>query len=1099
MSPRSSSSSDARELPAGRTRPGRASPFVASGFFVLRTPLLPFDALTSWSEHMEAPGAAPDALEAALQRDRQHLRAGLRQWVEDPLIREALFIASPALVESLHYWQDKPDSEQGLKVERTLVRYFARMSGRSTPFGLFAGLSVGRIGPATRLHLSPREELRRHTRLDMDYVCALVEKVQQEPAVRSALHYVPNSSLYLAAGRLRYMEMRHIGRERTYHLVAVEPSSYLEATLARARGGASVEALAQALVQDDPEIELGDARDFILELIDSQVLVSTWAPTLTGPEPIPYLLEQSANVPALQPTREKLASAHEALGRIDAARPGVPDATYRDIARMLEGLPVPAELPRLFQVDMVRPMREATLSPAVVETCQGAVETLHRLAVTAGADTPIGRFQRRFLARYEDRAVPLLEALDEDTGIGFALEGGTGSGTGPLLQGFAFPRQEGGRRFPDSPRWTHLMTRLESCWRTQAQELILTEDDVRVMESKGTLPLPETFSLVAAVVGASAEHVDRGDFRVLLENLAGPSGAVMLGRFCHADADLEAATREHLRAEEALRPDALFAEVVHLPQGRMGNVICRPALRQHDLVFLGQSGVPTEQQIALSDLWLSVEQGRLVLRSRKLGREVIPRLTHAHNYFTLGLGAYRFLGQLQQQGVVNLAFNWGPLAQVPFLPRVVHGRAVLSLAKWNVTAEQLKAWGAEQGSARFAAIQRFRREARLPRWVYLHDGDNQLPIDLDNVLSVDTFIHLTRKRPAGVQLEELYPSPEGLCVTGPDGRYHHELVLPFHRREPSRAAAGARAAPSAAVRRTFPPGSEWLYAKLYTGTATADRLLTLTLTPVLRRLSAAGAISHAFFLRYGDPDWHVRVRLHGPPERLHAEALPALMAACASALDSGEGWKLQLDTYEREVERYGGPAGVELAEQLFAADSDAVLGLLEAYPGDAGASVRWKLALLGLDTLLSGLGLSLPAKLDIATRCRHGFGAEFHVNAHFEDQLSQRFRQERRELEQLLSLTAAHEGPWKAALDILERREQRLRPIAQQLHTAEREGLLTVPVTGLAGSFLHMHVNRMLPSDQRAQELILYDFLARLYRSRLARARKAEDAGGAPA
>lgn len=1089
MPPRTSASSDARENPAERTRSGRTSPFVASDFFVLRTPLLPFDALTSWSEGLEAPGATPDAREAALQRDRQRLRTRLRQWVEDPLIREALFIASPALVESLHYWQEKPDSEQGLKVERTLVRYFARMSGRSTPFGLFAGLSVGRTGAVTRLHLSPREELRRHTRLDMDYVCALVEKVQQEPAVRSALRYVPNSSLYLAAGRLRYMEMRHTGRERTYHLVAVEPSSYLEATLARARGGASVAALAQALTQDDPDVGLEDAHAFILELIDSQVLVSTWAPPLTGPEPIPYLLEQSAELPALQPTRTKLASAHEALGGIDAARPGVPEEAYRDVARMLEGLPVPAELPRLFQVDMVRPAREATLSPVVVEACRSAFDALYRLAITTGgSDTPIGRFQQRFLARYEDRAVPLLEALDEDTGIGFAADGGTGSGTGALLQGFAFPRNEGDRRYPDGAKWRHLLTRLESCWRTQSQELVLTEDDLRAMEAKDTLPLPESFAIVAAVVGASAEHVDRGDFRILLESLAGPSGAVMLGRFCHADSDLEAATRAHLRAEEALRPDAVFAEVVHLPQGRMGNVICRPALRQHDLVFLGQSGVPSEHQIELSDLWLSVEQGRLVLRSQKLGREVIPRLTHAHNYFSLGLGAYRFLGQLQQQGVQNLAFSWGPLAPAPFLPRVVHGRAVLALAKWNVTPERLKAWGAAQGSERYEALQQFRQEARLPRWVCLHDGDNQLPIDLDNVLSVDTFIQLTRKRPAGVTLEELYPTPDALCVTGPDGRYQHELVLPFHRREPLRQAARTRTGPS--VRRTFPPGSEWLYAKLYTGTATADRLLTLTLAPVLRRLTSAGAISRAFFLRYGDPDWHLRLRLHGTPERLHAEALPALMAACASALDSGEGWKLQLDTYAREVERYGGPAGIELAEQLFAADSDAVLALLEAHPGDAGANARWRLALLGMDRLLDGLGLSLPAKLEVATRCRRGFGAEFHVDARFEDQLSQRFRQERRELEQLLDLTPSQVGPWKAGLDILTQRDQRLRPIAERLHAAEREGHLTVPVAALADSFLHMHVNRMLASDHRAQELILYDLLARLYRSRLARARK---------
>ncbi|MFP2928922.1 lantibiotic dehydratase, partial [Pyxidicoccus sp. 3LG] len=923
----------------------------------MRTPLLPFDTLESWGLELEGPGAAPDALEEALERDRRRLRAKLRHWMEDALIRESLFIASPALVEGLHYWLDDAGSEEGLKVERTLVRYFARMAGRSTPFGLFAGLSLGRPGEATRLRLAPREDLRRHTRLDMDYVCALVEQVQREPAVRRALRYVPNSSLYLAAGRLRYMEMRHTGRERTYHLVAVEPSPYLEATLERARGGATLETLAGALVADDPDVGLDDARAFIDELIESQVLVSTWAPPLTGPEPVPYLLEQSRGVPELAPTRTKLAAAHEALDRIDASPPGVPVESYQDVARMLEGLPIPAELPRLFQVDMVRPTLEATLSPGVVDASRSAFEALHRIALGSASDSPLARFQQRFMARYEERAVPLLEALDEETGIGFAADGGPGSGTGPLLQGFAFPRHGGNRRVPEGARWKHLLTRLESCWRTQAHELVLTEDDLRAMESKGTLPLPESFAIVGTLVASSTEHVDQGDFRLVLESLVGPSGAVMLGRFCHADAELEAATRDYLRAEEALRPHALFAEVVHLPQGRMGNVICRPALRDHDLVFLGQSGVPAEHRLELSDLTLSVEQGRLVLRSRRLGREVIPRMSHAHNYHSIGLGPYRFLGQLQQQGVLNMAFSWGPLGDAPFLPRVVHGQAVLALACWRVDAEALKAWGATRGAARFQALQRFRREARLPRWVCLRDGDNQLPIDLDNVLSVDTFVQLARGRPHGVTLEELYPGPGELCVTGPDGRYVHEVVLPFHRREPLGQAPRARTTPAApALVRTFPPGSEWLYAKLYTGMATADRLLTLTLAPVLRRLTAAGAVSHWFFLRYGDPDWHLRLRLHGAPERLHAEALPALQAACASALTSGESWRLQLDTYEREVERYGGPAGIELAEQLLAADSEAVLALLEAYPGDAGASLRWRLALLGMDTLLDGLG-----------------------------------------------------------------------------------------------------------------------------------------------
>ncbi len=52
--------------------------------------------------------------------------------------------------------------------------------------------------------------------------------------------------------------------------------------------------------------------------------------------------------------------------------------------------------------------------------------------------------------------------------------------------------------------------------------------------------------------------------------------------------------------------------------------------------------------------------------------------------------------------------------------------------------------------------------------------------DLDNVLSVESFVQLVRERPA-VVLEEFFPAPDELCATGPEGRYAHELVVPFIR------------------------------------------------------------------------------------------------------------------------------------------------------------------------------------------------------------------------------------------------------------------------------------------------------------------------------
>jgi hypothetical protein len=135
--------------------------------------------------------------------DRQHLRERLQAILSRPEVRDALFVAAPNVIERLHLWIEDPDSERGRKVEHVLVRYFSRMTGRATPFGLFAGISTGVISDQTNLVIAGRELYRRHSRLDMDYLFALVDAVTRDPALRSSLKFYPNSSLYCAADRVR--------------------------------------------------------------------------------------------------------------------------------------------------------------------------------------------------------------------------------------------------------------------------------------------------------------------------------------------------------------------------------------------------------------------------------------------------------------------------------------------------------------------------------------------------------------------------------------------------------------------------------------------------------------------------------------------------------------------------------------------------------------------------------------------------------------------------------------------------------------------------------------------------------------------------------
>ena len=48
----------------------------------------------------------------------------------------------------------------------------------------------------------------------------------------------------------------------------------------------------------------------------------------------------------------------------------------------------------------------------------------------------------------------------------------------------------------------------------------------------------------------------------------------------------------------------------------------------------------------------------------------------------------------------------------------------------------------------------------------------------------------------------------------------------------------------------------------------------------------------------------------------------------------------------------------------------------------------------------------------------------------------------------------------------------------------------TLPILELVPSYIHLNVNRLIRSAQRAHELVLYDLLVRLYESQVARAKQ---------
>jgi thiopeptide-type bacteriocin biosynthesis protein len=1073
------------------------------GFFVLRTPLLPFDEFIKLSEGVDTMVALdnPERFQDAYATDRGELRKRLRSIVTRPEVRDALFLAAPNIIERLHFWTSDPDSERGRKIEHVLVRYFSRMTGRATPFGLFAGVSTGAIGDETNLTINGRAGYRRHTKLSMDYLSALTDAITRDPKLRNELRFRPNNSLYRVGDRVHYVESRLKENERSYHLVAAEETRYLSAILDRAVPGVKPLALAAAL--NNGNVSLQNARDYVAQLIDSQILVPDIGLNISGPAALHPLIEELGHGKKTAEIANVLQNTKEELALIDRDGLGIEVEHYRLMARSLERLPATVNVARLFHVDLVKPAPAAVLGPTVLAEIERGVEILH--ALSPRGENDLTRFREAFFKRYEDREVPLVEALDEEIGVGFGIS----EESSPLLEDLDFPSNTDEQRI-NSKRHTFNLSKLCEALSAGAREINYDEAELEQLRSEKSAPLPDSFAVEAAIAAPSSEALAAGDFRILIGNGSGPSAALSMGRFCHADENLKQKVWALLRDEEAQQPNAIFAEVVHVPSGRLGNIASRPLMRDYEIPYLARSIVASDHQIPITDLYVSIRDNRMSLRSARLNREVIPRMTNAHYFSWRSPAIYRFLCLLQDESTASLPkWDWGALDTAPFLPRVCSRRLVLAPARWHVPNEELRALVKEKDAARFRAVQSWRKVRDLPRLVKLADRDSQLCVDFENILSVESFVQLVKDRDQATLLE-FFPAPDELCASSPEGTFVHELIVPFLSPRLSNAqTTETRAKPveiltetnmhRRIVARRFPPGSEWLYVKLYTGPATADRILRDLVKPFVKKLKKSGEVDRWFFIRLSDPDFHLRLRFHGEPDCLRIRVQPLFKDALTTFIGDGRVWRAQYDTYEAEIERFGGAASIILSEKLFQMDSEAVLELIERLePGDAGAGERWMLTVYGIDRLLGDFGFNLDMKHSILRKMRDLFAKEFGMDQTLLIQLNEKFRKEKTTLQSLLNAQVKQCHPLAPGIAILQARSRRLSSIVRELRLNEQKQQLSLSLPQLMPHYIHMHANRLLRNAHRPQELVLYHLLTRHYQSQLKSTRVARQSNNQP-
>jgi hypothetical protein len=759
-----------------------------------------------------------DALRAEgselLAAEGTRAREALRRLLGEFRLRNGLLLASPSLAAQLDDYVTTPahaTDKRTRKVERSAISYVLRAAAKPSPFSTFTGVALGRVrydllddrpdGTPAQVESAWTSRVR----INVVALTRLAEAVAADPTRRGDLPVVPASGWGRDANRVRYVRRSLLTGDSAAtvtfdaardQLFFLRRSDVLERILEMA--SAAHPPLHRELA-DHLATELGEDREqceqYVATLLDLGILQ---APLL------------ATNVHAADPLRA-FRDALRDLGH----------AWSDDLATALDG-----PLRCLVDYPQATPARRRTLLAdlrrglgAAMEALGSSVDALPRTLVyedARAARTPLpwsAAAVTEALHRV-DRIMPAfdLTARHRRTLHGFFLaRHGVGGRCDDLLrlvhdfhedlydeyQSFVGRHtDDDGAPVPD-PNFLHdpQIVALDGARATfiagLAAALAASDPDAAEVEID-----PALVDAVAAEIGpvgfsARTHFVQPAGDGLVVHNSAYGGLAFPFSRFTHCFAEDGLVERLRHRARAVTPAGAVLAEVTG--GAAITNLNLHDRLTDYEIVCPGEtSTAPVDRRLDLADLTLEhdEEADRLVLRSRRLGREVLP--VYLGYLLPAALPAIsRTLLLLSTSATV-----WfDPWAGVPAAgvadgvvhrPRLRFGPLVLARRSWTMSARDLPVDAPGDPAQQFLAWQRWRRVHGLPHRVFAlvrppagTPGRRPKPqlVDLGSDLAIGSLRAMLTDPEAQVVLTEQLPTGDHAEIRSTSGRHLAEYAV----------------------------------------------------------------------------------------------------------------------------------------------------------------------------------------------------------------------------------------------------------------------------------------------------------------------------------
>ncbi len=835
----------------------------------------------------------------------------------------AFQVASPALCEQIEKAISGRvlDRKQWRRLLVSVCLYVLRWQQRPTPFGLFAGVTTASTGLKTQAKFGQQHRL--HWRANPSWLHSVLHDLEHDPRVLAASLLVVNNAGTVRGERFVVPKYLPGGNDREVSAgmgeieLALRRTAPVNCILVEAGSPIRGQQLIERFRATFPHASGEQITTMLGELVAHNVLVTDLRAPAFCADPAQHLLDRLTCMveSSVEPLSRRIGQLRNALRTIpepssqrSTIAPVRPPLPTEPSPRTEDSPPVQGTPTSLVDLELDG---QVVLPETVLQEAEMAASTLLRVSPSPFGTAAWRDYHVRFRDRYGSGAMVPVQELVSDAGLGFP--------TGFL----GAAREHGARVLTD--RDAVVQSLVQEAVLDRRTEVVLSEellDKLAVGDQRAALP-PDRVELAFTVHAASPAAIDRDRFELWVTGAPAPTNT-MLGRF----ADLLDEHAQHRLAGTYPGGDAVMVAQLSFPPRLPANeAVTRSTDFLPWLLPIGEHPPAAEANrvLRLDELAVTATSTQFFLIHRPSGKPVHPYVPHALEPTVATPPLVRFLAELPiARRAMFGPFDFGATRTLRFLPRIRYRRSVLAPARWLLYAHDLpgpRATGEEWQSS----WQAWRRRWQVPAHVVLTEGEQRLPLDLDDPTQA-SLLRVRLHRDGSVELREAGdPQQRGWA-----GR-PCEFVVPLTTSEPRPTAprtgdrlpiSGSQPSENGA----FPGTSSLILAQLEGHPQRFDAILTGHVPQLQQHL--AEQTQRLWFRRHHDtthPESGHYLQLwlrltaadhYGPVATRLAEWADELRAA-------GLASQLSFETAWAQPTKYGGD--LTSTEQVFSADSAAAI------------------------------------------------------------------------------------------------------------------------------------------------------------------------------